>query len=197
MRLAVVGAGTILFQDEGVGVYGAKYLEENYSFEGDITLVDGGVLGFKLMTYYTDYDRVIIMDTITMHQESPGTIFNIPAEELLGLGSYKQTAHEVEIVEMLEIAALNGNISDVNIIGIVPADILSVNIGLSENIKNAFPLFVETALSEIKKSGINFKPKEQQKSLEDIISFYNNPNSKQEIEYLKELKDSNVNSSKD
>ncbi len=185
MRVAVVGAGTILFQDEGVGVYGAKFLEENYNFQGDITIVDGGVLGFKLMTYYTDYDRVIIMDTITMHNEKAGVIYNIPAEELLGLGSYKQTAHEVEIVEMLEIAALNGNISDVNIIGIVPEDILSVNIGLTQTIKEAFPLFIDTALGEIKRAGIGFEKKESQKSLEEIIQHYNQPDAKKEIKNLK------------
>jgi hydrogenase maturation protease len=184
MRLAVVGAGTILFQDEGVGVYGAKFLEDNFDFEGDITLVDGGVLGFKLMTYYTDYDRVIILDTITMHQEKSGTIYNIPAEELLGLGSYKQTAHEVEIVEMLEIAALNGNISDVTIIGIVPQDILSVNIGLSPQIKDAFPLFIETAIKEIEKAGVKIKPKAIQKSLDEVIAHYNNPNAQLSVEQM-------------
>jgi hydrogenase maturation protease len=178
MKVAVVGAGTILFQDEGVGVYAVKYLEENFNFEGDITLVDGGVLGFKLMTYYTDYDRVIILDTITMHQDDPGSIYNIPAQELLGLGSYKQTAHEVEIVEMLEIAALNGNISDVQIIGIVPFDILSVNIGLSDPIKKAFPLFIKTALEEIKKTGIKIKSKKRQKTLKEVIHHYNNPDAK-------------------
>lgn len=51
MQIAIVGAGTIIFQDEGVGVYATKYLEANYDFQGDVTLVDGGVLGFRLMTY--------------------------------------------------------------------------------------------------------------------------------------------------
>ena len=174
LNVAVVGAGTIIFQDEGVGVYAQRYLAENYSFEGDITIVDGGVLGFQLMRYYTEYDKVIILDTITMKNDKAGAIYNIPGSELLGLGSYKQTAHEVEIVEMLEIAALNGNLGDVNIIGIVPYDILSVNINLSEPIKRAFSEFINTAISEIKKCNISIKPKESMKSLEDIIKLYSN-----------------------
>ncbi len=48
MKVAVVGAGTIIFRDEGVGVYAQRFLSENYSFDGDITFVDGGVLGFKV-----------------------------------------------------------------------------------------------------------------------------------------------------
>lgn len=181
MRIAVVGAGTVIFRDEGVGVYAQRYLAENYDFTGDVTLVDGGVLGFQLMTYYTDYDKVIILDTITMKNDRPGSIYNIPGEELLGLGSYKQTAHEVEIVEMLEIAALNGNLSDVNIIGIVPEDILSVKAGLSDSLKAAFPAFVDTALGELQKSGIAYRPKAEPLSLDAVIDFYANPTAPREV----------------
>ncbi|MDC7242793.1 MAG: hydrogenase maturation protease, partial [Sphaerochaetaceae bacterium] len=102
MKIAIVGVGTVIYQDEGIGVYAQRYLRDNYTFEGDVTIVDGGVLGFQLMTYYQDYDKVVIVDTITM-EDDIGSLYNLPAEELLGLGSYKQTAHEVEIVEMLEI----------------------------------------------------------------------------------------------
>ncbi|WP_292657800.1 HyaD/HybD family hydrogenase maturation endopeptidase [Nitratifractor sp.] len=181
MRIAVVGAGTVIFRDEGVGVYAQRYLAENYDFDGDVTLVDGGVLGFQLMTYYTDYDKVIILDTITMKDDGPGAIYNIPGEMLLGLGSYKQTAHEVEIVEMLEIAALNGNLSDVNIIGIVPEDILSVKAGLSDTLKNAFPAFVNTALEELKKSGVEYRLKPTHLNLDAVIDFYANPTAPRKI----------------
>ena len=167
-----MGAGTIIFQDEGIGVYAQRFLAENYEFEGDITIVDGGVLGFQLMRYYSEYDRVIILDTITMKDDKAGAIYNIPASELLGLGSYKQTAHEVEIIEMLEIAALNGNLGDVSIIGIVPYDILSVNIGLSEPMREPFKIMIDTALSEIKKCGIKVKEKKDTKSLDEIIKLY-------------------------
>ena len=181
MRIAVVGAGTVIFRDEGVGVFAQRYLKENYDFSGNVTFVDGGVLGFGLMTYYTDYDKVIILDTITMKNDTPGSIYNIPGEALLGLGSYKQTAHEVEIVEMLEIAALNGNLSDVSIIGIVPEDILSVQTGLSDTLKKAFPAFIETALKELEKSGVKASAKPVKVSLEDVIEFYANPTAPREV----------------
>ncbi len=130
-KIAVVGAGNVLFLDEGVGIYAQKYLEENFTFNRDITIVDGGVLGFKLMTYYQDFDKVLILDTITMHNEEAGTIYAIPAEELLGLGSYKQNAHEVEIVEMLEICSLLDKMAEVKIVGIVPQNIIDVKTDLT------------------------------------------------------------------
>lgn len=176
MTTAIVGAGTVIYQDEGIGVYASKYIEKNYTFMDDVTVVDGGVLGFQLMTYYQDYDKVIILDTITMDDEV-GSIYNLPSEELLGLGSYKQTAHEVEIIEMLEICSLLERMADVNIIGIVPKDIESVNIGLSEDMKTRFDSFIEAAMDEVLKSGIRHERNEERVELEDIIQMYANPQS--------------------
>lgn len=173
-KIAVVGAGTIIYQDEGIGVYAAKYLEENYDFEGDVTIVDGGVLGFQLMTYYQEYDKVIILDTITM-DDSVGALYNIPSEELLGLGSYKQTAHEVEIVEMLEICSLLERMAEVNIVGIVPQDIESVNIDLTPKMKEIFPSMIATAIQELENTGVKVNKKTKFTSLDMVIEHYANP----------------------
>lgn len=178
MRTAVVGVGTIIYQDEGIGVYAQKFLEENYAFKGDVTIVDGGVLGFQLMTYYQDYDNVIILDTITMNDDA-GAIYNIPAEELLGLGSYKQTAHEVEIVEMLEICSMLEKMADVSIVGIVPKDILTVNIGLTDLMKEKFDGFIDTALAELQKRGVKYEKKAGGRTLEEILESYANPKAEQ------------------
>jgi hydrogenase maturation protease len=176
MRVAIVGAGTIIFKDEGVGVYAQKYIEQNYEFEDDVTLVDGGVLGFQLMTYYQDYDKVLILDTITMEDEV-GSIYNLPANEMLGLGSYKQTAHEVEIVEMLEICSMLEKMADVNIIGIIPEDIQSVHIGLSDKIKGEFFKFIDAALAELDRAKIKYKRKDGEYTLDDVLMSYANPQS--------------------
>lgn len=176
MTTAIVGAGSIIFQDEGIGVYAQKYLSENYDFSDDVTIVDGGVLGFLLMTYYQDYDKVLILDTLTMDDEA-GSIYNLPGDELLGLGSYKQTAHEVEITEMLEICSLLEKMADVNIIGIIPHDILSVNIGLSDELKLKFDDFIAVALKELDKAGVKYIKNKNEVSLETIIQSYSNPQS--------------------
>ncbi|MBU1659085.1 HyaD/HybD family hydrogenase maturation endopeptidase [bacterium] len=176
MKTAIIGAGTVIYQDEGVGVYAARYLEENFIFTDDVTLVDGGVLGFQLMTYYQDYDKVVILDTITMDDEV-GSIYNMPSEELLGLGSYKQTAHEVEIIEMLEICSLLERMAEVNIIGIIPKDIETVNVGLTDEMKSTFNNLINAALAELDKSGIKYTRNAETVELDDIIEKYANPQS--------------------
>ncbi|QOG12595.1 HyaD/HybD family hydrogenase maturation endopeptidase [Arcobacter sp. FWKO B] len=171
---AIVGAGTIIFKDEGVGVYAQRYLEENYLFGEDVTLVDGGVLGFQLMTYYSEYDNVLILDTISMDDKA-GSIYSIPADELLGLGSYKQNAHEVEIVEMLEICSLLDKMANVHIVGIVPKDIESVEIDLTSDIRLKFDEFVSSALKQLDIMGVAYTKKDKYTNLDEIINIYSNP----------------------
>ena len=175
MKTAIVGAGTVIYQDEGVGVYASKYIEQNYTFENDdVTMVDGGVLGFQLMVYYQEYDKVIILDTITMDDEV-GSIYNLPSEELLGLGSYKQTAHEVEIIEMLEICSLLETMAEVNIIGIIPEDIETVVVGLTQKMRDSFFHLVDAGLTELDKAGISYTKNEKEFTLDEIIESYSNP----------------------
>ncbi len=174
MKIAIIGAGNVMFYDEGVGIYAQKYLELNYKFSKDVTIVDGGVLGFKLMTYYQDFNKVIILDTITMKNEKSGSIYNIPAKELLGLGTYKQNAHEVEIIEMLEICSLLEKMADVQIIGIIPKDIIAVKYGLTKPLRDKFELFIQTALDELERVDIKAERVDNYK-LDDIINLYLNP----------------------
>jgi hydrogenase maturation protease len=176
MKIAVVGIGNILFTDEGVGVYAGKFLEENYDFEPAVDIVDGGTLGFKLMSYYQTYDKVVILDTISI-EDAPGTVYNVPAHELMELGTYRNTAHEVEVVEMLEICSLLEQIAEVNVIGIVPEDIESVGIGMSQSMHRHFPIFVKAALQELERAGIVVKPKARHMPLEAVIRAYNEPSS--------------------
>lgn len=167
MKNIVIGVGNLLFKDEGVGILAAKYLEENYEFEGDIEIIDGGTLGFKLMTYFQEYDNVIILDTVSI-EDKAGEIFRLPSDVLLGLGQYRKTAHEVEIVEMLEICSVLDKHAEVTIIGIIPEDIISVKIGLTKTIEEKFMGLINQAIIDIENLGIKVSKKTEQKSIAQI-----------------------------
>ncbi|UTJ07692.1 HyaD/HybD family hydrogenase maturation endopeptidase [Arcobacter roscoffensis] len=152
----VVGVGNMLFKDEGVGIYASEYLKQNYEFDGDLEIIDGGTLGFKLMTYFQEYENVIILDTVSI-EENAGEIYRLPSDVLLGMGNYRKTAHEVEIVEMLEIVSVLDSHAKVTILGIIPEDIISVGIGLTETIENRFEEFILNAIKEIESLGVKTK----------------------------------------
>lgn len=155
----LIGVGNVLFTDEGVGVYAAKYIDANYSYDDSLEIIDGGVLGFKLMALFQEYDNVIILDTVSI-EDAPGSVYRLPAEELLGLGSYRKTAHEVEIVEMLEICSMLEKIANVVIIGIVPKDIESVKNDMTQEILSGFELFIDTTLKELNSLGVQYEKKD-------------------------------------
>ncbi|MDT8338875.1 MAG: HyaD/HybD family hydrogenase maturation endopeptidase [Sulfurimonas sp.] len=152
-KIAVIGVGNILFCDDGVGVIAADYLRQNFSFEPGVEIVDGGTLGFGLFEYFMEYEHVLVLDTLSMDDEV-GTIYKIPSKELLGLGGYKKTAHEVEVVQMLEICELYETKAEVTLIGIVAEDINSAKIGLSEVLRSRFELFIKTVIDALEVLGV-------------------------------------------
>ena len=153
-RNIVIGVGNMLFKDEGIGIYAAEYIKQNYKFDDEeLEIIDGGTLGFKLMTYFQEYDNVIILDTVSI-EDKVGDIYRLPSDVLLGLGNYRKTAHEVEIVEMLEIVSVLDSHANVTIIGIIPEDIISVEIGLTQSMENRFEEFILNSIKEIESLGI-------------------------------------------
>ncbi len=175
MKNIVIGVGNLLFKDEGIGIYAAKYVEENYRFEPTLEIIDGGTLGFKLMSYLQEYDNVIILDTVSI-EDKAGEIFRLPSDVLLGLGNYRKTAHEVEIVEMLEICSVLDKHATVTILGIIPEDIEKVEIGLTPKIEERFEEYIAHVIKEIEEIGCK-ATKVQSKTVkqiaQELIGSYN------------------------
>ncbi|MEF3191594.1 MAG: HyaD/HybD family hydrogenase maturation endopeptidase [Campylobacterales bacterium] len=167
-KIVVVGVGNVLFRDEGVGVFAAKFLEANYTFTPPIEIVDGGTLGFGLMGYFHEYERVVIVDTVSVEDE-PGALYRLPSDVLMGMGSYRKTAHEVEVLEMLEICSLLEKIADVVVIGIVPEDIQTVQIGLSKPIEEAFSALIAAIVREVESYGVQVAHKLEQVPLKEVV----------------------------
>ena len=48
-KILILGVGNVLFTDEGFGVRVAEELEQRYTFSPNVTVLDGGTLGLRLM----------------------------------------------------------------------------------------------------------------------------------------------------
>ncbi len=174
-KIAVIGSGNAFFKDEGMGLYAAKYLKENYSFSPDIVdIIDGGTLGFKLMPLLQEYDEVLIINTSSDEDKVIGEITIKTTEEFLDGSLIKKTANEVEIAEMLQICQLSGNMANTTVISIVPEDIIAVEVALSESMKAKWESYIETILQELAKCGISWEFK-QKIDIEEILDIFANP----------------------
>lgn len=174
-KIAVIGVGNIILHDDGLGIYSMKFIQSNYSFTKEISFIDGGVLGLNLIEYFQEFDKIFILDTISL-DDKPGSIYTLPSHELLELGSYKQTAHEVEVTQLLELCSILETSAEVTIIGMVPQDISQAKINLCYKIKDLFPKYIDTILHHLQPHS-NFTKNNKQISLDMIIDSYAKPSS--------------------
>ena len=175
-KIALIGIGNIMFHDEGLGAYLVKYIEENYDVHPKLTIVEGGTLGFTLMTYYQEYDKVIIVGTGS--KVGPvGTISSENAEQVMANESAtRKTANEVEITMMIEICSFHEEMGEVQLITMVPHDIIDVKNAMTPEALVCMPKLVEVTLDELKNSGIMLTRKNSDEvNFTSIIEAYANP----------------------
>ncbi|WP_434658751.1 hydrogenase maturation protease [Sulfurimonas sp. NW9] len=174
-KVALIGSGNAFFKDEGAGLYAGKFLKENFDFEPEIEIVDGGTLGFRLMPLLQEYDAVIIVNTASDNMKKTGEISVKTTDEFLDGELVKKTANEVEIAEMLQICSMSEKMAETTVISIVPEDIISVEVALSETLESHWQNYISVILQTLKNMGIVVKEKEKRCSLEDILHIFANP----------------------
>ena len=165
-----------MFHDEGMGAYLVKYIEENYEIPDNLMVLEGGTLGFSLMTYYQEYDKIIVVGTGSK-DGTVGTISSENAEQVMSNDSAtRKTANEVEITMMIEICSFHEEMGAVQLITMVPHDIIEVKNGMTPEALAHMPRLVEETLDELKNSGVVLQRKENEEvSFESIIDAYANP----------------------
>jgi hydrogenase maturation protease len=167
-RVHVVGMGNILYRDEGIGVYAARYLQAAYRFSPEIDVVDGATLGFGLMELFEKGSKIIVLDAL-MTEAPAGTMYRLSRAQLSDLGpSMQPTAHEVEPLELLKLAEVLGEPPDMVLMGIVPADAQTMAVGLTPELEAAFPAFVNAVVSEIRDCGVEVE-QVRRLSLDDVV----------------------------
>lgn len=151
-RILVLGVGNILLKDEGIGVKIVQRLESLYCFSSNVELMDGGTLGLRLLDPIANADYVIVVDAV-QNGRPPGTLYRLPAEELGNRVSFKNSLHQLDLVETLAYAEILGNRPDAVVIGIEPADISPWGMELTESVAVAVPEMCSRVLREIETAG--------------------------------------------
>ena len=72
MHITLLGLGSLLMQDEGVGIHAVRYIQENFEISG-LEIVDGGTGGMDLLPFIENRDRLLVVDAANFGQE-PGYI---------------------------------------------------------------------------------------------------------------------------
>ena len=172
--MIIIGIGNILQKDDGLGVYVAHYLSENFTFTPAVEIINGGVEGINLFNYFLEGKPMLILDTIGL-DDTPASIYAIPAQELTGYGLNSGGAHEIGVIQCLDMLELQGyEVPETMLIGIVPEHV-TFEIALSETLQNAFEGYISVVLQYLKKQGIDATPLSNPLSLQEIIDRAKDP----------------------
>jgi len=171
MRILVLGIGNILFGDEGIGVHLINYLDEKYEFSGlhQVDLIDGGTLAQRLIPIIVEYDKVFIFDTVDVDEGNIGDVYFFDFLKVPECISWQGSAHEVEMLQTLEMIHMMGDLPETKIIGVVPYVIgEDTTFSLTEPVIKASKLMEKILIDELTKLGIECKIKNPNVDIQEI-----------------------------
>lgn len=127
----VLGIGNILRKDDGAGIHVIELLQKEQLPPG-VDVLDGGTAGIDLLTYMEGIDRLIIVDAL-LADGAPGDI-RILSDDAIKERDLIISGHYGRLSDILGLAAELGTRPDTTIIGIIPRDCESYEMGLSPEV---------------------------------------------------------------
>jgi len=146
-RIVIIGVGNLLMKDEGIGIHAVQALQE-IDLPPDVKIIDGGTSP-DLISYTRAGDKMIIIDAARAGGE-PGAIYRFKPEDIAAGKGSLTSAHEMGVVENLNLMTFTGNEpAEVIIIGIEPA-VIDWGTELSPQLQQRLPALVKVVLKEIR-----------------------------------------------
>lgn len=177
VNILILGIGNILFQDEGMGVHFIHFLDEKYEFlsnENSVSIVDGGTLAQRLIPEIVKYDEVIVVDCIDADNSKAGDVYFFDYKNTPSYVNWQGSAHEVEMLQTLNMIDMNKDLPTTNVLGIIPKRISDdTTFELSSEIINAVKTMESVVLKHLEKLNISVKIRNMNTTIENIsqISF--------------------------
>ncbi len=148
-KIVILGVGNLLLSDEGVGVHVAHELMK-LDLPPEVSVVEGGTDGFRLLNVITGADRVIVVDAVRSGAE-PGSIYRFDVKDVRNVPpGFMTSVHQVGILEVIELSELIGKTPRTTVIGVEPKS-LEMSMELSPEVKEKIPRIIELVLDEIKR----------------------------------------------
>lgn len=151
--ITVLGIGNILQRDDGVGIRALEVLRRDFSFPGNVTLIDGGTTIFHNMGIFAGAEKMIVFDAVKL-DGPPGTVYVFNSDEYRVKLPRKATSHDVGVLNTLSMLALIGQKPpEVIIIGAQPKEYDIWSEELTPEVADAIPEMIRRAVEQLEKWG--------------------------------------------
>jgi len=157
-RILVLGVGNILFTDEGIGVRAAEEMLCLYDFSDNVTVMDGGTLGTRLMDPIMNCDLLIVVDAV-LGNGPAGSIYRLTGDDLRKSLAFKDSMHQTDLVDTLVMCEIVGNRPEAVIIGMEPHDFHTMALELSPVAQERQEALIGFTLDEVVKAGGTYTKK--------------------------------------
>lgn len=160
MKVLVLGIGNVMFGDEGVGVHIVNALSRSFKFSSlkhSVDFVDGGTLAIALTPIIANYDYLIVVDCISADDANVGDVYFFDIDNMPKKVRWDGSAHEVEMLQTLELMALNGDRPSGKILGIIPSRIEPTTFELSDEVQKGALIAEKTILSHLGELGFTYE----------------------------------------
>jgi hydrogenase maturation protease len=157
-QITILGVGNILLRDEGAGVRVIEHLDQRFRFADNVRLVDGGVLGVRLMGIVSETDVLIVVDAV-QNRQPPGTLYRLEGEQVPRRVLAKQSMHQLDLPEVLALCSAIGKTPVTIVIGVEPQDINTFDVALTPIVASRIEDLADMVLDELKQLKIPFTRK--------------------------------------
>ena len=158
-HIMILGVGNILFTDEGFGVRVIEKLQERYVIEGNVSIVDGGVLGLNLLGTINEADRLIVIDAIR-NRGNPGDFHRLEGDAIPARVRMKNSLHQVDFLEALTMCQALDKVPETVILGVEPEDIITLSLEMTPVVAEKVEPMIERVLAELQQLGIPYRKRE-------------------------------------
>lgn len=158
-QVLVLGIGNVLWADEGFGVRCVEALADHWTFDENVTLLDGGTQGLYLLPFLESADILLVFDAID-YGLAPGTLKIIEGGEVPSfMGAKKMSLHQTGFQDVIATARLMGYCPETLIlIGCQPEELEDYGGGLRAPVAEQIGPSLEIALLKLAELGIHAVP---------------------------------------
>jgi hydrogenase maturation protease len=147
-RITVIGLGTPLMGDDGLGLVALERLRAEYDLPAEVELMDGGTWGMSLLPTIEDADRLLFIDAINTGAAA-GTEIVLTRDEIPRYLSTKVSPHQVDLRDVLALAEFRGTLpQDTIAIGLQP-DRVEMYVGLSPALERRLDGLMATVVRQL------------------------------------------------
>lgn len=153
-RVAVLGLGNVLMEDDALGPHVILQLQTRFSFPDGVVVQDLGTPGLDLAPFIMDVPAIILVDTV-LSDAPAGSLKLYRLDEILAHAPQPRLSpHDPALKETLTTLRLSGNAPrEVLLVGIVPKR-TETGVGLCSEVRAAIPAAVEAVLQELARLGV-------------------------------------------